>query len=155
MPATTSDHRFSSIQDAKAFALAGNAIITLQSIRTGNHYTFKVTSPSVEKQEKRGFAPEQVWFVKLLTDGSADDGCFHYLGMIKDGRFFATPASAQLQTSSSFKAFAFFFGSQELHPELVIMHCNHCGHCGKTLTEPESISCGYGPTCREKLGIVI
>jgi len=151
----TSDHRFQTLQDAKAFAMAGNAIITLQSLRSGQHYTYKVSSPSAEKQEAKGYTPEAVWFVKLLTSGSADEGDFTYLGMIRDGRFFATRASARMQTAPSFKAFDFFFRSTELHSELVVRHECRCGRCGRTLTEPESIDSGYGPECREKLGIVL
>jgi Family of unknown function (DUF6011) len=147
-----SDHKFQSIQDARAFALAGNAIITLESLRSGTHFTYKVVSPSAEKQEKRGYAAEQVWFVKLLTSGSADEGEFTYMGMIKpQGGFFLTKASKFRPESPSVKAFRFFFESTELHPELVVRHEGHCGRCGRTLTVPESIERGIGPECAAKM----
>jgi len=152
----TSDHRFQTLQDAKAFAMAGNAIITLQSLRSGQHFTYKITSPSAEKQEAKGYTPEAVWFVKLLTSGSADEGEFTYIGMIKpQAGFFLTRASRVRPENPCVKAFRFFMESQELHSELVIRHECRCGRCGRTLTEPESIDSGYGPECREKLGIVL
>jgi uncharacterized protein DUF6011 len=148
-----SDHRFQSIQDAKAFALAGNAIITLQSLRSGTHFTYKVVAPNPEKQALKGYAPEAVWFVKLLTSGSADEGEFTYIGMIKPGQgFFLTRASRMRPESPCVKAFRFFFESEELHPELVIHHEGRCGRCGRTLTVPESIERGIGPECAEKMG---
>lgn len=148
---TATDHRFTSIQDAQAFALAGNAIITLQSLRSGQHYTYKISAPNAEKQEKRGYAPEEVWFVKLLTGGCADEGDWTYLGMIKKQlsgpEFILTRASTHRPESPTVKAFRFFLQSSQLHSELVIRHENHCGRCGRTLTHPESIDSGYGPEC--------
>jgi Family of unknown function (DUF6011) len=151
-----SDHRFQTMADAKAFTLAGNAIITLQSLRSGTHFTYKVVAPNADKQEKRGYAPEQVWFVKLLTGGCADSGEWSYLGMIKPGQgFFLTRASSARPEAPSVKAFRFFFESQELHTELVVRHEGHCGRCGRTLTVPESIERGIGPECAEKMGGVV
>jgi hypothetical protein len=149
------DHVFKTLTEAKLFALAGNATLTLQSTRTGQHYTYKISSPSAEKQEAKGFTPEAVWFVKVLSNGSADEGDFTYLGMIKNNDFFATRASTRMQTAPCFKAFQFFFRSTELHPELVIRHECKCGRCGRTLTDPISIDTGFGPECREILGIVV
>jgi hypothetical protein len=154
---TATDHRFTSIQEAQRFALAGNAVITLQSLRSGTHFTYKISSPNAEKQEKRGYSAEEIWFVKLLTSGSADSGDFTYLGMIKKQvsgpEFTLTRASKANEQSPSVKAFKFFMRSRELNPELVIRHENHCGRCGRTLTEPESIDLGYGPECRQLLGL--
>jgi Family of unknown function (DUF6011) len=147
-----SDHRFQTIADAKAFALAGNAIITLQSLRSGTHFTYKVVSPSAEKQEQKGYTPEQVWFVKLLTSGSADSGEWSYIGMIKPNQgFFLTRASKMRPESACVKAFRFFFESTELHSGLVVHHEGHCGRCGRTLTVPESIERGIGPECAAKM----
>jgi hypothetical protein len=162
MPAITSDHRFSTIQDARAFALAGNALLTLKSLKSGQHFTFKVSSPSAEKQEAKGFTPEAVWFVKVLSSGSADEGDFTYLGMIKNNEFFATRASTRMQTAPCFKAFQWFFalGSYtQVDPfmpkDLEIRHECKCGRCGRTLTDPLSIDTGYGPECRQILGIEV
>jgi Family of unknown function (DUF6011) len=150
-----SDHRFTSIEDAKRFALAGNAIITLQSLRSGTHFTFKITQPGFEKQAERGYQPQAIWFVKLLTSGSADEGDFTYLGMISsDKQFRLTKASRANDDSPSVKALRFFLALKQLHPELAVRHENHCGRCGRTLTHPESIDLGIGPDCAMIMGLV-
>lgn len=143
------NHRFQTLSDARAFALAGNAILTLQSLRTGVHFTYRVK----QARDRNTDEPQPgVYFVSLLTSGSADEGSFHYLGMIKENEFFATKATNGRQLSPSFKAFQFFFNTStwkdgQIHPELVIRHENHCGRCGRTLTHPESIDLGIGPEC--------
>jgi uncharacterized protein DUF6011 len=150
-----SDHRFTSIEDAKRFALAGNAIITLQSLRSGTHFTYRISQPDAEKQAERGFVPSSIWFVKLLTSGSADEGDFTYLGMISsDKQFRLTKASRANDDSPSIKALRFFLSLKQLHPELAIRHENHCGRCGRTLTHPESIDLGIGPDCAKLMGLV-
>lgn len=141
---------FTSLEDAKAFALAGNAILTLESLKTGAHFTYKIRAGK-PANERNAHLPTTVWFVDLLTNGSADEGTFHYLGMIRDGKFAWTKATNGRQSSPSFKAFNFFFKSTELHPELVVRHEGRCGRCGRTLTVPESIDRGIGPECAEKM----
>ena len=150
--ATEQNHHFSSITHARDFALAGNAILTLQSLKSGVHFTFKVRKPDAEEQALKNMRPD-VWFVKLLTAGSADCGEFTYMGMIREGQFTLTRASKMSPNAPAVKAFRFFFESTQLHPQLVIMHENHCGKCGRTLTEPESIQSGFGPECRANLGL--
>jgi hypothetical protein len=144
MQAEVSDHKFASIEDAKAFALAGNAILTLQSTRTGTHYTYKVKQ-ATDRQTQR---PQPgVYFVNLLTSGSADDDGFTYLGLIRNGQFTLTAKSRLGIATGPVAAFRFFYTSTELHPELVVRHEGRCGRCGRTLTVPESIDRGIGPDC--------
>jgi uncharacterized protein DUF6011 len=148
-----SDHRFSSIEAAKQFALAGNAIITLQSLRSGTHFTYRIQASDPEKSLANGFPP--CHFVKLLTSGSADQGDWTYLGMIKGGTTFRlTKASKVTYVAPSVTALQFFLASSKLHPELVIRHEGHCGRCGRTLTVPSSIDLGIGPDCAAIMGLV-
>jgi hypothetical protein len=144
----THSHKFETVGDARKFVFAGNAIITLQSLRTNSHFTYKV-----READKRNENEAPAYFVNLLANGSADEGSFVYLGMVRNGAFSLTRASKAGIDAPSVKAFRFFLGQRELHPELVIRHEGRCGHCGRTLTEPESIDLGIGPVCREKLGM--
>lgn len=139
-----SDHKFSSIADAKAFALAGNAIITLQSLRTGAHFTYKI------RLAKDGDAH----FVSLLSNGSADEGDFRYLGLIKNGMFRLTRNSKVNEQAASYKAFEWFWNMVRdgIPTELVVRHEGKCGRCGRTLTVPESIDQGIGPECIKQMG---
>ncbi|WP_373093047.1 DUF6011 domain-containing protein [Zhongshania sp.] len=34
------------------------------------------------------------------------------------------------------------------------MHAGKCGRCARKLTDPVSISTGFGPHCRSELGVV-
>lgn len=144
----TTTHQFQNLDDARAYALAGNATMTLESLRSGAHYTYRIRQA---KDKVSGEPQAGVYFVSLLTEGNADEGTFHYLGMIKDGKFFATKASASRALTPSFKAFQFFFQINQLHPELAIRHEGRCGRCGRTLTVPASIDAGIGPECASKM----
>lgn len=143
------DHRFQDLQTAKDYALAGMATITLQSLRTGVHYTYKVKAA---KDSETHEVKPGLYFVNLLTDGSADEGTFTYLGMIRDGRFSLTKKSAMQNDSGPVAAFNYFWRLQSLTPELVVRHEGKCGRCGRTLTVPESIDAGIGPECASKMG---
>lgn len=147
---------FQTIEQAHSFALAGNAILTLQSTKTGTHFTFKVVKADAEKSALKGYSNDgDTYFVKILTEGSADEGTFTYLGMIKGGQFRLTRASRVTMDSPCVKAFSWFWGLGTLPETLVIRHEGRCGRCGRTLTEPVSIDSGYGPECRQMLGIEI
>jgi hypothetical protein len=144
-------HHFESVEDAKQFAFAGNAILTLESLKSGVHFTYKVK----QAKDRETQEPQPgLYFVNLLSNGNADDdNSFTYLGMIRGGQFTLTRASKAGIDSPSVKAFRFFLGLQELHEALVIRHEGRCGHCGRTLTVPESIDRGIGPDCWAKLGL--
>jgi hypothetical protein len=143
------DHKFQSIQDARRFVLAGDAIVTLQSLKSGRHFTYNVQ----ESKPNPDFPnAARIHFVKLLSDGSADDGTFRYLGLINEhGQFRLTRRSSAGPDAPSVRAFSFFMSLQQLHPDLVIRHTGKCGRCGKTLTVPESIDSGLGPVCRAEM----
>jgi len=129
---------FSSAVLAREFILAGDALFTLRSLRTDQHYTFKVQK--AQNAER--------WFVKLLV--SPDE--FKYMGTI-DGSppaFRLTGKSQYEPESTPVRAFKFAFGwvcQGSIPTDLEIKHSGKCGRCGKTLTNPISIDRGIGPEC--------
>jgi hypothetical protein len=133
---------FSTLQAAKEFAFAGRALITLESRRTGAHHTYQIH----ECKEAPG-----LFFVSHLISGSADEGTFAYLGIVKNGAFYLTRKSTADPEAPSVQAFYFFMRSTKLHPLLVVHHENKCGKCGRTLTVPSSIENGIGPECAKHL----
>jgi hypothetical protein len=150
----------SSANDALRFILAGNATITLKSLKTGAHFTYKVQEP----QKKDPSRP--VWFVKLLT-GPDNTGDYTYLGMITSSplgsgvlapirpTFNATKATRNPE-ATSFKAFAYTFAALAggtAPAGVEIRHEGRCGRCGRALTVPESIDRGIGPECAERMGV--
>jgi hypothetical protein len=135
---------FSTLQDAKTFAFAGNALITLESRRTDAHHTYKISAC----EDKKDF-----FFVSHLINGSADGGIFAYLGIVSEGKFRLTKKSTAAWDAPCVKAFQFFMASTELHPQLIVHHEGRCGKCGRTLTVPSSIEAGIGPDCAAKMGL--
>ena len=144
----TNSHRFETLETAKAYALAGNATLTLESLKSGAHFTYRVRQA---KDKESGEPTPDTYFVSLLT-GQDNENDYQYLGMIRRGEFALTKGSRAGAEAASVKAFGFFFKSHELHPSLAIYHHNHCGRCGRTLTVPESITAGIGPECQSKMG---
>ena len=65
-------HRLA-VEDIRNFVLGGNALVTLESGKTGVRYTFKVRKPDEDKP----------YFVSMLT-GSDNDSDYNYIGYFKD-----------------------------------------------------------------------
>lgn len=137
------------VETVARFMLAGNAIVTLESARTGVRYTYRV------RQSTKAGGPA---FVEVLVgpDNMAD---YAYLGTIFGGRDDQGPVYYHGRKSTigsgapSAKAFAWAFGSIArgvLPDDLRVYHEGRCGRCGRVLTVPESILSGLGPDCAEK-----
>lgn len=142
--------------DAHRFTLAGRAHVTLESTVTGRHFTYRIDR-ATDRATKRPTEPA-AWFVSLLTDGSADEGSFRYVGLIgTDESFRLTRKSAYDDTACCTKAFRYYWTHVQagsLPDKLKVRHEGRCGRCGRTLTTPESIDRGIGPECAEKMGLV-
>lgn len=124
------------------YCLAGNAIVTIRSISTGNRYTYKI-------QAKAEGAP---LFVKVLT-GADNVENYQYLGAIFEyngNRSFRVTRKSHISDKApSARAFSWFF--EHIEDERVeVWHEGVCGRCGRRLTVPESIASGIGPTCAGK-----
>lgn len=134
--------------DVKAFILAGKAIFTLTSLKTGKRFTYKVSTP----KDASGRAK---YFVRLLTQ-SDNTGYYQYLGMITTSDRYVHGRSSNISAGApSAIAAAWFF--QRLLADLpltgvAIHHAGRCGRCGRLLTVPESIESGIGPECANKMG---
>jgi Family of unknown function (DUF6011) len=140
MPGRTIDNPI----DARRFALAGRATLTLKSLVTEKHYTFRVN------KAKKG----EVWFVQVLTDGDQ----YVYMGILRgDGpSFMLTKKSKFTEEAPAYKAFKFFadhlIGAKHLPDKLEVRHEGACGRCARPLTHPLSIDRGIGPECWAAMG---
>lgn len=131
------------------FTLAGHATLTLKSLASGSHYTYRVSKSD----------DGRLWFVSVLVDGG--DGTYAYLGIIRpesNGPLFRTTAKSSFKDDSpACRAFRYFFQAVVLHhtvpAQLEVRHEGHCGRCGRELTHPDSIDRGIGPDCAGHLGI--
>ena len=124
------------------FVFAGDSRFTLQSKRTGAHYTYKVREA---KDESR-------FFVSVLR-GENNDTDYSYIGMVMAGRrdrLIHTRGSKVGKDAPSFVALAWFL-AHHTSPQVECYHEGRCGRCGRSLTVPESIQTGLGPVCSGKL----
>lgn len=132
---------------ARTFALAGNARMTLVSVKTGTRFTFRIKAKEVAKDQ----APNPPWFVSLLT-GRDNGSDYTFMGTIfEDGVTYRHGRKSVVTAdAASAKGFAWawsFLAKGELPPECEVWHEDKCGRCGRALTVPESILRGIGPEC--------
>jgi len=134
--------------DARAYALAGNARLTLLSTKTGVRFTYRVRAKDVAQHVN-----DRLYFVSVLT-GSDNESDYTYLGIICDGATTyrrGTKSTIGWEAPSA-KAFAYFWENVTagiLPTQLEVWHEGSCGRCGRPLTDPESIARGIGPVCAE------
>jgi hypothetical protein len=144
----SNSHRFADLETARAYALAGNATMTLESLKTGTHYTYRIRQAT---DKESGEPVRGLYFVNLLTKGSADEGNFVYVGLIREGKFTLTKNSGFAVGSGPVDAWSYFWAVKALPPQLTVRHEGKCGRCGRTLTVPSSIDAGIGPECATKM----
>lgn len=152
----TQKEGFTNAQDAVAFALAGNAYFTIKSLKSGDHFTYRVA----QCEDKLN-----LWFVSVLT-GSDNNSNYTYIGTIRSAQatvrgdaVFAHGRKSKIGIDApSVKAFTWtwrYLIEMGMIPEkLEVRHEGRCGRCGKRLTVPESIDRGIGPDCASKMECV-
>ena len=136
-------------ETALQFILAGRAVFTIRSKRTGTRFTYKVTAT----KEKDAF------FVKFMS-GPDNEASYTFAGMIFNGNRFVLGRKARAnglsETTPAIAAFIWVFAKLTMHvepPNVEIWHSGHCGRCARTLTVPESIESGIGPECAKMMGL--
>ena len=122
----------------RAYALAGQAILTLEGKRT--RFTYRIVSV------KGSPAGRATHWVHVLN-GPDNERNYRFFGALyPDGFFGHSQKSPIAKDAPSVQAFAWFWRHLE-SPEVKVFHAGTCGRCGRTLTTPESIRTGLGPVC--------
>jgi hypothetical protein len=147
--------RFKDAQSAMRYMMAGKAIITIRSVKTGTRFTYRLRLKEPEEGQN-GTQRGPVTFVGVLT-GPENTSNYQYLGHIfsTQGVYWHGRKSKISKDAPAAKAFDWTFKqlSQGKLPDVLeIWHEGSCGRCGRTLTVPESISSGFGPECVSKVG---
>lgn len=144
---TESIYLIKNVEDIKKFLIGGYAILTLESKITGKWFTYKIKI----KDKNDSLSP---LFVSVLT-GTDNESSYTYLGTIfknVSGLCFRLTKNSKISEKSlSYIVFNFFFNmlmNNRLHNDLNVYHRGICAVCGRTLTVPESLESGIGPTCR-------
>lgn len=130
-------------QQIKDFILAGNALFTLKSLKTGKHFTYKVTRAVNSRGE---LVSPPTWKVNALwgRDNTKD---YHFIGTLRNGKFFHLPSNVPSMTG-----FAWCWAHLDRCGErFEFAHAGRCGRCNRLLTVPSSIESGIGPECQDKL----
>lgn len=134
---------------ARSFIFAGNAVVTLRSLKTGVRYTYRVT-----EAPKKNPSDVAAYFISLLT-GANNENDYTYIGMARNDEFFTTRASKLPKDSAPLKAIGWTLSNlrKERIPDgLEIWHEGRCGRCGRRLSTTDSIEAGFGPECLEIVG---
>lgn len=131
-------------QSVKDFALAGRAIFTVVSKKTGSRFTYKIRKSDDGK----------LHFVAVLT-GPENTSDYTYLGTIFGERDYRHGRKSRIGFDApSAKAFEWFWNQAVRFGKLdqvEIYHEGRCCRCGRALTVPESVAAGIGPECAGKL----
>jgi hypothetical protein len=137
-------------EDAQRFIFAGNAIVTLRSVKTGTRFTYKIA-----KKEEEG--KNDVFFVNLLS-GPDNTSDYIYLGCFwgRDRAWRHDKKERVAYDAPSAAAWRFFIKQLDglsFHEALEVWHEGRCCRCGRLLTVPESVKYGIGPECAGKMGL--
>jgi len=138
-PASTFSMPFLSAKTFKEFMLAGKAVFSLKSQKTGKHFTYKIKKK------------EDIYYVVFLGGQSN----WHYIGHInRQGKFDKDKkVPAYLYRHDAFAAFVWLkdiVDKGRLPQDAELYHTGKCGMCGRKLTDPISVQEGFGPECRGK-----
>jgi hypothetical protein len=137
-----------SLASIRNFLIAGSAVFTLVSKKSGARKTFRVEAA----KDKQNF-----WFVSLLN-GPDNVSDYKYLGALfvmsagpKAGDL-GFKLNKQGWGEEAGKAFAWTVGcinrgDEKFLDDAEFYHEGRCGKCGRALTTPESITSGIGPVC--------
>jgi Family of unknown function (DUF6011) len=134
---------FSAADVTIKYMLAGNAIVTFESQKTGTHFTFQINV------KKNGDAKVGPHFVKVLTRPDF----YEFLGTIFEGKFYRHGSKSRISDEAKSNQ-AFMWAWKKLSAGIMpddvmqVFHEGRCGRCGRRLTDPTSVSIGLGPTCR-------
>jgi Family of unknown function (DUF6011) len=143
--------QLTTIEDVVAFSTAGNATLTLRSVKTGNRFTYRIKKVQ-EPNSKVAF------FVSLMR---GPDNCnnYQYLGCVYNDqaglRYAHGRKSRITEQASSGIVFKWFWqkviNEKKLSPDLEVWHEGKCCRCGRKLTVPESVARGLGPDCATRV----
>lgn len=139
---------FQTAQDVRDFVLAGNATVTLESLKTGAHLTYRIG-----QAKDRNGNPTRRWFVSVLS-GPDNENSYSYIGLLdqRDGDicFRLTAKSKAGEDAPSVRGFKFFWAAiyaNKMPCQMIVRHEGKCGRCGRKLTVPDSLDRGIGPEC--------
>ncbi len=154
-PETPQDFKgqLTNIEDIIKYATAGNATLTLKSMKTSTRFTYKIQKPKEINQN----SPVK-FFVKLLN-GPDNHNNYQYMGCIYTNNSYKLGKKSKItEIAPSHIAFNWFWNHVVKNKHLPdnqieIWHEGNCCRCGRKLTVPNSVAKGIGPECEKHMGM--
>lgn len=143
------------LNEAMRFMFAGKATITVKSLVTANHLTFKIVCPPDKDKDN-----SLLFWVSIMI-GTDNETHYAFIGSVffsnRGPRFKYSMKASLPEDSLGVKSFKWLLDRlveqhKNLRQAIEIWHAGHCCRCGKKLTTPESIERGIGPKCFEVIG---
>lgn len=132
-------HRLEDPAQIDRFIAAGRARFTIVSTQTGKRFTFRA-------QHTEG----KPIFVSLLT-GSDNTSDYTFVGTIFPSRGYICSRKSVIKPSATsnvaLKWFIENLRNEVVSPKVEFWHEGRCAKCARPLTDPISISRGFGPEC--------
>lgn len=127
-----------------------NGTYTIESTRTGEHRTFQIRT----QPEDAKFAPGAR--VLALLNGPDNEGSFKPFAFAKENGFVVWrkhQGTVMAKYAAMLGALLTKEESNTFANGYRITKACTCIRCNRKLTTPDSIKCGIGPLCAEKMGI--
>jgi hypothetical protein len=142
--------------EVKTYMAAGRAVLTLESKRTGGHYTYRIRQ---SKYRISGLTVRGSFFVDLLT-GPDNQNDFTYIGTLENfpfaGLTFRTTSASSMglgpKPIAGLNYLLAHLSHGRLPEDMIVRHEGRCGACTRPLTTSESIQRGIGPECWVRMG---
>lgn len=146
--------RFLVAKSLQEYLLAGRAIVTVKSKKTGHRITLKVSRRPGDGGKPVAESP--VFFRALIAPDNERD--FTYMGtLLPDNSWRSVSAidaatyKEKIEATKWLAAGLAMDGLRQVLAQAEVWHEGRCGRCGRRLTVPESISTGFGPECASKM----
>ena len=150
------------VNDIETFMVGGNAYFTLENVKTGHYFTYRVRAPKEEQADGKKVLRDDIYFCHLLT-GPDNSNSYTYIGYMKylpsDNTLGFTwgNKSPILKTAPAVDVLTRYVNDfvrlGKLPKGIEFWHEGKCCRCGRKLTVPESIENGIGPECAKNMGL--
>ncbi len=128
----THSHKLTN-ENVKAFFFAGKSTVTLRNSKSGNRFTYLISTPK-DVNPKR-----PIFFVKVFT-GSDNEKSYTFAGtLFGNYQYRHSPKSRLVENPLSIQiliAFLGFLERNQIPRDVEVWHEGKCGRCGRKLTVP-------------------
>jgi hypothetical protein len=144
----------------RQFVFGGHATLTVESVTTGNYFTYRLKHFYKTEDGKRVLDRNSNIKVWVLS-GPNNETSYQYIGTINIRTYTFNPVNAGTDATSVgvISRLVALVRADQFPTQVRVYHNGTCGVCGRKLTTPSSIVSGIGPTCskinpRRRVGVI-